>query len=43
MKLLLNFIEEKIQELKSNDEYQLAALSSFSFGVLFVFVIYNIY
>jgi len=43
MKLILKYLSEKIQELKSNDEYQLSALSGFSFGVLFVVVIYNIY
>ena len=41
MKKILKFISEKIQELKSNDELKLAALSGFTFGVLFVAVIYN--
>ncbi len=41
MKLILKYLSEKIQELKSNDEYQLAALSGFTFGVLFVAFIYN--
>jgi hypothetical protein len=41
MKKILKFLSEKIQELKSNDELKLAALSGFTFGVLFVAVIYN--
>ena len=43
MKLILQYLSEKIQELKSNDELKLAALSGFTFGVLFVAVLYNIY
>ena len=42
MRRLINLLSEKIQELKSNDELKLAALSGFTFGVLFVAVIYNI-
>lgn len=41
MKKTLNLLLKKIQELKSNDELKLAALSGFTFGVLFVFIIYN--
>ena len=43
MKLILQYLSEKIQELKSNNELKLAALSGFTFGVLFVAVMYNIY
>jgi len=42
MKKIFRHISEKFQELKGNDEYQLAALSGFTFGVLFVFIIYNL-
>ena len=42
MKKILQLLSEKIQELKSNDELKLAALSGFTFGVLFVSVMYNI-
>ena len=38
-----NFLSEKFQELKSNDELKLAALSGFTSGVLLVTLIYNIY
>jgi len=43
MKRLINLLLEKFYELKNNDEYKLAALSGFTFGVLFVAIIYNIY
>ena len=42
MKKILQLLSEKIQELKSNDGLKLAALSGFTFGVLFVSVMYNI-
>ena len=42
MKKILQLLTEKFRELKSNDEYQLAALSGITFGVLFVFIIYNL-
>jgi len=42
MKKILQLLTEKFRELKSNDEYKLAALSGFTFGVLFVFIIYNL-
>jgi hypothetical protein len=42
MRRLINLLSEKLQELKNNDELKLAALSGFTFGVLFVAVIYNI-
>ena len=41
MRRLINLLSEKLQELKNNDELKLAALSGFTFGVLFVAVIYN--
>jgi hypothetical protein len=41
MRRLINLLSEKVQELKNNDELKLAALSGFTFGVLFVAVIYN--
>jgi hypothetical protein len=41
MKKILQLLLEKFQELKSNDELKFAALSGFTFGVLFVAVIYN--
>ena len=41
MRRLFNLLSEKVQELKNNDELKLAALSGFTFGVLFVAVIYN--
>jgi len=43
MKFILKCLSEKLQELKNNDELKLAALSGFTFGVLFVAVLYNIY
>ena len=43
MKKILQHLSEKIQELKSNDELKLAALSGFTSGVLLVTLIYNIY
>ena len=43
MENILKYLSEKIQELKSNDELKLAALSGFTFGVLFVAIIYNIF
>ena len=42
MKRIFRYISEKFQELKGNDEYQLASLFGFTFGVLFVFIIYNL-
>ena len=42
MKKILKFLSEKIQELKSNDELKLAALSGFTSGVILVYIIYNI-
>ena len=41
MKKILQLLSEKFKELKNNDELKLAALSGFTFGVLFVAVIYN--
>ena len=41
MRKLINLLSEKVQELKNNDELKLAALSGFTFGVLFIAVIYN--
>jgi hypothetical protein len=42
MERILKILSEKIQELKNNDELKLAALSGFTFGVLFVAFIYNL-
>ena len=42
MRRLINLLSEKLQELKNNDELKLAALSGFTFGVLFVAFIYNL-